>query len=103
MIDKDLAGQKLCEVVKADYFFILTDVEQVSVNFGKPNEKKLGKVTLSEIKKYNKEGHFPPGSMGPKVKAAIRFLEKGGKSVAITSFEKLEQSLDGKAGTVITR
>ncbi len=103
VIDKDLAGQKLCEVVKADYFFILTDVEQVSVNFGKPSEKKLGKTTLSQIKKYNKEGHFPPGSMGPKIKAAIRFLERGGRQVVITSFEKLEQSLEGKAGTIIMR
>jgi len=101
VIDKDLAGQRLCEVVKADYFFILTDVEQVSINFGKPDEKRLGKTTLSQIKKYNKEGHFPPGSMGPKIRAAIRFLEGGGKEVIITSFEKLEQSLEGKAGTVI--
>ena len=103
VIDKDLAGQKLCEVVKADYFFILTDVDRISINFGKPNEKKLGKVTLVHIKKYQKEGHFPPGSMGPKIEAAIRFLEKGGKQVIITSFENLEQAVKGKAGTIITK
>lgn len=79
MIDKDLAGERLAEVVGADIFLILTDVEKVKLNYGKPDEKDLNKMTLAEAKEYLNEGHFLPGSMGPKVMACIRFLEFGGK------------------------
>ena len=101
VIDKDLAGERLAEVVGADVFLILTDVEKAKLNFGKPDEKEINKMSLSEAKKYLKDGHFLPGSMGPKVKACIRFLEWGGKRAIITSLDKAVEALDGKTGTSI--
>ncbi|MFQ6081375.1 MAG: carbamate kinase [Candidatus Bathyarchaeia archaeon] len=101
VIDKDLAGERLAEVVDANVFLILTDVEKVKLNFGKPNEKDIDKMTLAEAKKYLKEGHFLPGSMGPKVKACIRFLEWGGEKAIITSLDKAVQALEGRTGTLI--
>ena len=85
VIDKDPAGERLAEVVNADIFLILTDVEKVKLNFGKPNEESIDKMNLEEAKKYLEEGHFLSGSMGPKMKACIRFLEWGGKKALITS------------------
>jgi carbamate kinase len=79
VIDKDLAGEKLTEVVGADVFLILTNVEKVKLNFGKPDEREIDRMTLAEAKRYLSEGHFLAGSMGPKVNACIRFLEWGGK------------------------
>jgi len=101
VIDKDLAGERLAEVVGADVFLVLTDVEKAKLNFGKPDEKEIDKMSLSEAKKYLKDGHFLPGSMGPKVKACIRFLEWGGKRAIITSLDKAVDALDGKTGTSI--
>jgi len=101
VIDKDLAGERLAEVVGADVFLILTDVEKAKLNFGKPNEKEVHKMSLSEAKRYLEEGHFLPGSMGPKVKACIRFLEWGGKKAVITSLDKAVDALEGKTGTLI--
>lgn len=103
VIDKDLAGERLAEVVEADDFLILTDVEQAKLNFGKPNEKPIDRMTATEAKKYLSEGHFLAGSMGPKVKACIRFLEHGGKQAIITSLDKAADAIEGRAGTVITR
>jgi carbamate kinase len=103
VIDKDFAAAVMAREIEAELLIILTEVEQVSLNFGKPNQTELGDVSLSEIKKYFDEGHFPPGSMGPKVKAAIKFLENGGKKVIITSLEKGFQAVVGDAGTRITR
>ena len=101
VIDKDLAGERLAEVVKPDIFLILTDVEKVKLNFGKQNEKELDKMSVEEAKKYLEEGHFLPGSMGPKVKACIRFIESGGKKAIITSLDKAIDALEGKTGTLI--
>lgn len=103
VIDKDLAGERLAEVVEADIFLILTDVEKAKLNFGKPNEKEIERMTVSEAKKYLAEGHFLPGSMGPKVKACIRFLEWGGKEAIITSLDKAVDALEGKTGTHIVK
>lgn len=103
VIDKDLAGEKLAEVVDANLFLILTNVEKVKLNFGKPNEEDIDKMTLAEAKKYLEEGHFLPGSMGPKVKACIRFLEWGGEKAIITSLDKAVEALEGKTGTLIRR
>jgi len=103
VIDKDLAGEKLAEVVNANVFLILTDVEKVKLNFGKPNEEDIDKMTLAEAKKYLEKGHFLPGSMGPKVKACIRFLEWGGEKAIITSVDKAVEALEGKTGTLIYR
>ena len=102
VIDKDLAGERLAEVVDADTFLILTDVEKAKLNFGKPNEEEVGKITLAQAKKYSAEGHFLAGSMGPKVRACIRFLEWGGKKAIITSLDKAVEALNGKTGTQIT-
>jgi carbamate kinase len=103
VIDKDLAGEKLAEIVKADVFLILTDVEKVKLNFGKPNEKDLDRLTIDEAEKYLEEGHFLPGSMKPKVVACLRFLKAGGEKAIITSLDKAVEALDGKTGTHFTR
>jgi len=101
VIDKDLASAVLGRDVGADELMILTGVEKVALNFGKPDQKFLDKMTVSEAKKYLAEGHFPPGSMGPKIQAAINFIEWGGKRVVITSIEKSVKAAFGEAGTVI--
>jgi carbamate kinase len=101
VIDKDLAGERLAEVVRADTFLILTDVEKAKLNFDRPDEEALGQITLSEAKKYLAAGHFLAGSMGPKVKACIRFLEWGGERAIITSLDKAVEALEGKTGTRI--
>jgi len=103
VIDKDLAGERLAEVVNANVFLILTDVEKVKLNFGKPNEQDIDKMTSTEAKKYLEEGHFLPGSMEPKVKACIQFLESGGEKAIITSLDKAVKALEGKTGTLIYR
>ncbi len=103
VIDKDRAGEVMAEAIDADTFLILTDVEQAKINFGKENEQTLHKVTLSEMKKYHQEGHFLAGSMGPKVEACFKFLEKGGEKAIITSLFAAEDALEGKTGTIITK
>jgi len=103
VIDKDLAGERLAEVVDANIFLILTDVEKAKLNFHKPGEKEIDRLTLSEAKEYLAEGHFLAGSMGPKVRACVRFLEGGGEEAIITSLDKAFDALEGKTGTHITR
>ncbi len=102
VIDKDLASEKLAEDLDADALVILTAVEKVSINYNKPNQKDLDTLTVDEAKQYIAEGHFAPGSMLPKVEAAIKFVEskKGRKSI-ITSLDKAVEALEGKAGTVV--
>lgn len=99
VIDKDFASALLAAEIKAEYFFILTGVEQVAINFGKPNQENLSELSVKDALAYMEEGQFPKGSMGPKIKAAIYFLERGGKNVIITSIDKLQQALEGKTGT----
>ena len=101
VIDKDLASSLVARIIKADALLILTDVEYVYLNFGKPNAKPLREITLEEAEKYYNEGHFPPGSMGPKVLGAIKFLKAGGKIAIIGHLEKALDVLDGKTGTRI--
>lgn len=101
VIDKDLTAALIGKVVKADYLITLTAVDQVYINFGKPNQKALRRITVEEAERYLNEGQFPAGSMGPKIKAAIEFLRNGGKEVIITSAKKLKSALDGKSGTRI--
>ncbi|MFH1958406.1 MAG: carbamate kinase [bacterium] len=101
VIDKDFASALLAANIKADLLLISTAVEKVCINFGKPDEKKLDKITLSAAKKYKQEGHFAKGSMLPKIEAIIRFIENGGKEALITSPEKIEEALEGKTGTRI--
>jgi carbamate kinase len=101
VIDKDLAGERLAEVVKADIFVILTDVENARINFGKDNERKLEKITYTQAKQFFDEGHFLDGSMGPKVKACLRFLSNGGQKAIIASLDKLTEAIKGESGTII--
>jgi len=103
VIDKDLAGERLAEVVKADTFIILTDVENARIHFGKDNEKKLEKISYQQAQQYFDEGHFLDGSMGPKVKACLRFLSNGGQKAIIASLEKLTEALKEESGTIIVK
>jgi carbamate kinase len=103
VIDKDYTSSLLASELKADLFVILTNVDHVAIHFGKRNQKNLTKVRLKEIKRYYDKGHFPAGSMGPKIKAAIDFIESGGKEVIITSSRELLRALRGQSGTHIVR
>ncbi|MGM0419666.1 MAG: carbamate kinase [Bacillota bacterium] len=103
VIDKDYASEKLAELLAADYLVILTAVEQVAINFGTPEQKNLAKLDLATAEKYCEEGHFAPGSMLPKVKAAMKFAASGkGREALITSLEKAKEGLKGETGTIIT-
>jgi len=102
VIDKDAASCLLAKNLKADTFIISTGVDKVAVNFGKPNQKWLDRMTLAEAKKHQAEGQFPAGSMGPKIRAAIDFLDHGGKRVIITQPHLIEAALAQKNGTHIT-
>lgn len=102
VIDKDFASEKIAEILDADYLIILTAVEKVSINFNKPNQKDLDRMTIAEAQQYIEEGHFAPGSMLPKVKAAMKFVaSKPGRKALITSLEKAKEGIEGKTGTVI--
>lgn len=103
VVDKDLAAEKLASDIGASTLLILTDVDGVYLNYGRPSQKILDDVTPNDMKKYMAQGHFPAGSMKPKIRAAIRFLENGGKKVVITSTELAVKALEGKAGTTIRR
>ena len=102
VIDKDFASEKIAEILDADYLIILTAVEQVAIYFNQPNQKNLSKLTVREAYRYMEEGHFAPGSMLPKILAALKFVEsKPGRKALITSLEKAKEGLEGKTGTVI--
>lgn len=101
VVDKDLASQVLASSIDIDLLVMLTDVENVAINFGKPEQKDLSEISVTEAKRYLREGHFPPGSMGPKMLSAIRFLESGGEMVIITTPENLEKALNYESGTRI--
>ena len=102
VIDKDRASAVLARDIEAETLMILTAVEKVSLNYKKPDQQDLSALSLAEAKKHLAQGQFAAGSMGPKVEAAIQFLEYGGKQVIITSLEKAAQALTGQAGTRIT-
>ena len=102
VVDKDLASSLLATEIGADAFVILTAEEKVSLHYGQPNQVNLDHLTVAQARKYREDGHFPPGSMGPKIESAIRFLDAGGKSVVITSAEKLLAACRHQAGTLIT-
>jgi len=101
VIDKDLASAKLAEEVGVDIFVIATEVEGIALRYGKPDQEFLRNLTIHEAEQYLKQGHFPPGSMGPKVEAAVQFIRNRGKRAVITSIEKIEEAVRGKAGTEI--
>ncbi len=101
VVDKDLAAAMLANNIRERLFVIATDVENVCVDFGQPTQRPLMKTTLSEVKALYEEGQFPPGTMGPKILAAIKFLEGGGEEVVITATEKIVDALELGAGTHI--
>jgi carbamate kinase len=99
VIDKDYASSLLALAIGVDLFLISTAVEKVALNFGQPNQEWLDRMTLAEARQYLEEGHFAPGSMYPKIKAIVDFLERGGKEALITSPENIERALAGETGT----
>lgn len=101
VIDKDLASARLAEEVGVDIFLIATDVAGVALNFGMPAEKFLRKINIKAAESYITEGHFPAGSMAPKVEAAIQFIRNNGKRAVITSIEEIVSAVKGEAGTEI--
>jgi len=101
VIDKDRASAVLGTQIGADVLLILTAVEKVALNYGRADQVDLDHITVAEAKEYNSIGHFQAGSMGPKIEAAIRFLEDGGKRVIITDLDHVSQALEGKGGTTI--
>ncbi len=102
VIDKDRASALLANLLDADELIILTGVDRVAINYRKPDERFFDHLTVAECEKYLAEGHFPKGSMGPKIEAACDFIRRGGAKVIITSMENATAAVDGKAGTVIT-
>jgi len=101
VIDKDLATSLLAQSIGADLLLISTAVERVALNYGKPDQRDLARMSVDEASRYLSQGHFPPGSMGPKVLSAIRFIEATGKEALITSPEGIRRALDGRTGTRI--
>jgi carbamate kinase len=101
VIDKDLASARLAGEVGVDIFVIATDVPGVAIGYDTPDARYLDRMTVSEARRYLAEGEFPAGSMGPKVEAAVQFLESGGKRAAITAIEGIEQAVIGGNGTEI--
>ena len=100
VIDKDYASEKLAELIDADMLIILTAVEKVAINYGKPDQAWLSSLTPDEARRYSDEGQFAPGSMLPKVKACVQFAEsKKGRVAVITSLDKALQALNGETGT----
>jgi len=103
VIDKDLAGERVAEAIDANVLLILTDVNGAAVNYKKPDERWLRKISVAEAKKYLAEGQFAKGSMGPKMTAAIRFIEYGGKRAIITSLDKAYEAIEGETGTEVVK
>jgi carbamate kinase len=104
VLDKDRTAALLAKIIGVETLLILTDVEKVAINYGKPDQTSLDRMTIPDCRKYLAEGQFPSGSMGPKIESAVNFLSNGlGKRAIIASLEKAEDALQGKAGTTITK
>jgi carbamate kinase len=103
VIDKDLASAMLASSLGVPLLVISTGVERVAIRFRQPDQRFLDRVGLEEMRQHLAAGEFPEGSMGPKIRAAIRFLEEGGEEVVITSLDRLEAAVAGEAGTHIVR
>src|SRR5262249_16729804 len=101
VVDKDLAAERLAIAVGASRLAILTDVQGVFLNYRRKNQELLSKITLKELSKYSRAGHFASGSMQPKVEAVVRFLQNGGSSATIAYLGSLKEALEGRAGTQI--
>lgn len=101
VVDKDYASSLLAREIGAELLIIATGVDKVAINFGKTNQKNLDEISIAEAKKLYEEGHFPKGSMGPKILASCEFVEKTGNTAIITSLEKISEALNGNSGTRI--
>lgn len=102
VIDKDIASECLAEELNADYLFILTAVDRVAINFNKPNQRNIEKMSVKEAEVWINEGQFPAGSMLPKVQAAVKFVSsKAGRKAIISSLEKTKEAILGESGTII--
>ncbi len=101
VIDKDYTASLFAHIIKADILLILTDVEKVALHFGRKDQHDIDTMTVSEAEGYLQAGHFPPGNMGPKIEAAVRFVRAGGKKAIITSLPSGAEALEGRAGTLI--
>lgn len=101
VIDKDLAGQRLATLIGATHFVILTDIEGAMIHYGTSQQRLLREIRAGELVALYQQGHFRPGSMGPKVLAALRFIESGGKEAIIAELNQLLQAMEGKVGTHI--
>jgi len=101
VIDKDLASSLLAVEIKADVIVFLTTVERVALNYNTPQQIELERLSLAEARQYLSEGQFPPGSMGPKIEAAVEFVERGGERAVVCRPEFVVEALAGEAGTVI--
>lgn len=102
VIDKDFASALLATELGADMLCITTGVDRVAINFGRPDQRDLDVIDVEEARRHLADGQFPPGSMGPKVEAALQYLEAGGKDVLITSPDRLTEAIDGATGTRVT-
>jgi len=103
VIDKDLASARLAEEVEVDIFLIATDVQGVALNYGKKNQEFLRSITTRQATRFLAQDHFPPGSMGPKIEAAVQFVRKTGKRAVIASIEDIEGAVKGESGTEIVK
>ncbi len=103
VVDKDHTGALFAGIIGADDLLILTDVPKVALNFGRPDQVDMDTLTVAEAERYLADGQFPPGTMGPKIEAAVRFIESGGERVIISSLEQARGALAGEAGTTISR
>jgi carbamate kinase len=101
VIDKDMTSAMLAAEIGAGVLVMLTGVERVAIDFGKPTERAIDRMTMAEARCHYAGGQFPPGSMGPKIQAALRYLERGGRRTLITSIDRLEEALAGRAGTSV--
>jgi carbamate kinase len=103
VLDKDRTAALLAKILGVETLLILTDVEKVFINYGKPDQRAIDSMTVQECRRYLAEGQFPAGSMGPKIESAVSFLSgSSGKRVGIASLEMAEKALEGTAGTMIT-
>ena len=102
VVDKDLASAKMAHEIDARDFFMLTDIKTVFLNFGQKNETPIHRITVTEAQTYLKEGQFTPGTMEPKISAAMDFINRGGERVLISAIDSLAEALLGETGTVIT-
>ena len=103
VVDKDKTSALLGRIIKANEYFIITDVDNIYLNYNQDNQMKIKNATTKDIKKWLKDGHFGLGSMEPKIKSALYFLKHHGEKVVITSIDKIEDALNNKAGTHITK